>query len=285
MKWLRWIGITIAAVIASAAAAVFAFYTIGGRKLARRVDADVRPLASPTDSVSIAEGGRMTRSSSAPSATGSISKARRSSTIGCSAGWFLRTSARERQRDGGVHDPDVDSGHPSWNRWRRSPAGHHAASKYNTLIGEEDLANLVAFLQHGAETVDHDPGKTELKLARSCWDLASSISSSTRSITRTRAGEAARRTRWRRANTSCTCVVAAMVESDGRHEMGGPPLARGSALEAYDERLHDRLSFRSRTERTVARSRRMPWKLLGRLTDAELHAVWTYIRTVPSVEP
>jgi len=60
MKWLRIIAMVIGSLIVVAAIAVFALQAYGGSRL-HGLHADVMPIDVPSDSASIAEGGRLTR--------------------------------------------------------------------------------------------------------------------------------------------------------------------------------------------------------------------------------
>lgn len=76
----------------------------------------------------------------------------------------------------------------------------------------------------------------------------------------------------------------------GRMKHGGPDAPHASNLTPYNARLaawtRDDFVRAMRTGRrpdgTQINGRYMPWRAIGQSSDAELHAVWAYLQTLPS---
>jgi len=288
MKWLRWIGIVLAGLVAIVAVVGIALYLVGGRKLGRQVTLDVPPLEIPTDSLSIAEGARFVR------------------IFGCVECHGPQLEGNRMIEDpvlGTVVAPHIAPGAGSvtanfqsedWVRAVRHGIGGDGrplvimpASYYVDLLSAEDLANIIAYVRQ-KESVDHDPGRTQLRLAQvmigaGVFPIEYDQVDHAEPL---RPKPAASDTIAFGHYMAGACGICHGKNLMGNEQFGGPPLAQGGVIEAYDEP-----AFRTLIRTGVAQNGRtidtnkMPWNMFSGMTDEELHAVWTYIRSVPATTP
>lgn len=290
MKWLRWIGIFLVAVVALVAIIAFTLYTLGGRKLARKVSVTLGPIEIPTDSTSIAEGRRYVKIFLCVDCHGS------------------RLEGRVLVDDpvfGRLVPPHIAPGAGSvtanftaedWIRAIRHGVGGDGrplvvmpSSDYNGALSATDLANIVAYLQH-ADPVDNTPPRTQLKLAQVMLGAGAfrfefdQIDHSKPAPPKPSAEDTLGTGKY--FARICQGCHGESLMGGQDPDMGGPPLAQGGVLEAYDEERFIRV-FRTGVAQNGRNldAERMPWKFLGAMTEPELHAVWTYIRTVPATTP
>lgn len=288
MKWLRWIGIVLAALAVIVAVVGISLYLVGGRKLARKMTVEVAAIDLPTDSLSIAEGARYAR------------------IFGCTD-----CHGPELQGDRMIEDPvlgEVVAPHiargagsvtadfttQDWVRAIRHGIGGDGrplvimpASHYVDLLSAEDLANIIAYVRQ-AEPVDHDPGRTRLRLAQVLLGAGvfpleyDKIDHAKRPLPKPDEADTLAFGHY----MSGGCRICHGGNLMGNEEFGGPAIARGGVIESYDEDAF-RTLFRTGQARNgrMIETDRMPWNSLGKMTDDELHAVWTYVRSVSAPAP
>ncbi len=288
MKLLRWIGIGLVALVVLIGGAAIALYMIGGSTLHQTRTQDVASIDIPDDSLSIAEGRRY-------------------------AQMFACTVCHDAKLQGSVQvddpvfgrmvAPHIGPGAGSvtasyepedWVRAIRHGIGGDGrpllimpSSYFTRLIALEDLRNIVAAIRNG-EAVDHDPGKSQLRLAQVLVGLGAfkteyaSIDHAAGPPIKPDPSDTLGTGRY----LGGICSVCHGKTLMGNKEFGGPPLVRGSTMETYDEEAF-RTLFRTGQANNgrMIDEEAMPWKELGQMTDGELHAVWTWIRTVAPTIP
>jgi|SRR5664279_2767721 len=78
------------------------------------------------------------------------------------------------------------------------------------------------------------------------------------------------------------CHGHALEGNPGAHS---PNLTRGGPTGAWSEADFTRALREGKRPDGTAISDQMPWKEFGNMSDAELHAVWVFVRSVPVVAP
>jgi mono/diheme cytochrome c family protein len=287
MKVLRWIGIVLVSLVALIGIAGFVLFTIGGQKLARKLQVDVHPVSIPSDSASIAEGERYTRIFLC---------------VDCHGDRLQGQLMFEDPVLGRLTTPHISPGQGSvtadytdedWVRAIRHGVGAGGrplvvmpSKDYNKFLSGPDLANIVAYLKQ-AEPIDHEADKMELKLAQALIGAGvfpveydhidhTIVAAPKPAVTDTLALGAYF------GHICQGCHGADLMGSDDP-QMGGPALARGGVMESYDLRsfIHLFRTGEAQNGRVLERTN-MPWKPLGAMNDEELTAVWTYLRSVPA---
>jgi mono/diheme cytochrome c family protein len=288
MKLLRWIGIGLVALVVLIGGAAIALYMIGGSTLHQTHTQDVASIDIPDDSLSIAEGRRYAQM------------------FGCTVCHDAQLQGSVQVDDpvfGRMVAPHIGPGAGSvtasyepedWVRAIRHGIGGDGrplvimpSSYFTRLIALEDLRNIVAAIRNG-EAVDHDPGKSSLRLAQVLIGVGAfkteyaSIDHAAGPPTKPDPSDTLGTGRY----LGSICSVCHGKTLMGNEEFGGPPLVQGSAMDTYDEEAF-RTLFRTGQAKNgrMVDEEAMPWKELGQMTDGELHAVWTWIRTVAPTVP
>lgn len=288
MKLLRWIGIGLVALVVLIGGAAIVLYMIGGSKLQQTHTQRAASIDIPDDSLSVAEGRRY-------------------------AQMFACTACHDAHLQGSVMiddpvfgrmvAPHIGPGAGSvtasyqpedWVRAIRHGIGGDGrplvimpSSYYTQIIALEDLRNIVAAIRSG-EAVDHDPGKSQLKLAQVLIGAGAfkteyaSIDHAAGPPTKPDPSDTLGTGRY----LGGICSVCHGKTLMGNEQFGGPPLVQGSAMDTYNDEAF-RTLFRTghAANGRVVDGEAMPWKELGQMTDGERHAVWTWIRTVPPTKP
>ncbi|MGH7726298.1 MAG: c-type cytochrome [Candidatus Eiseniibacteriota bacterium] len=284
MKLLRRIGIALGVLVVLIVVAAIVLYMIGGNTLRQKHTQDVAGIDIPDDSLSIAEGRRY-------------------------AQMFACTVCHDAQLQGSVMiddpvfgrmvAPHIGPGAGSvtasyepedWVRAIRHGIGSNGrplvimpSSYYTRLMAPEDLGRIVAAIRNG-QAVDHDPGKSSLRLAQVL--LGAGVFKTEYASIDHAADPPAKPDPTDTLGTGRyvggICTVCHGPTLMGNKEFGGPPLVRGSVMDTYDEEAFRNL-FRTGQARNGRKldEEAMPWKELGQMTEGEMHAVWTWIRTVP----
>lgn len=288
MKWLRRIGIVLAGLVGLVIVVGLALFFLGGRRMSRTVTADAHPIVIPDDSLSIAEGARYAHVFMCVECHG----ARLEGTVMIDDPVLGRVIAPHIAPGEGSVTAGYDDA--DWVRAIRHGIGSDGrplvimpASYYVKLLSEEDLANIIAYVRQ-AEPVDHHPGKTSLRLAQVLIGAGvfpfeyDQIDHSKPPAVKPAPGD----TLAFGTYLGGTCRSCHGNDLMGDEEAGGTPIARGGLIEAYDEPGFVALfrSGRAPGGRMID-STRMPWHTLGAMNDAELHAVWRYVRSVPASTP
>jgi mono/diheme cytochrome c family protein len=288
MKWLRRIGVVLAALVAIVVMTALVLYVVGGRKFARTLDVDVHPIEIPDDSLSIAEGVRFARIFECVSCHG----ARLEGEVMIEDPVLGRLVAPHIAPGEGSVTTDFTT--EDWVRAIRHGIGGDGrplvimpASYFVDIVSDRDLANIIAYLQQ-VEPVDHHPGKSSWRLAQVLLGAGvfpfeyDRIDHSKPPPRRPPALDTAATGEY----LGGTCRVCHGKNLMGGEEFGGTPIAPGGLIEAYDEQSFVRL-FRTGQAQNgrMIDSTRMPWHMLGAMTDDELHAVWRYIHSVPAATP
>lgn len=288
MKVLRWVGIGLVVLVAVVAVVAISLYMVGGSKLGKRYTQEVTPIALPDDSLSLAEGMRY------------------ASLFGCTTchGASLEGNAMiDDPVFGRMVAPHIAPGAGSvtasfetehWLRAIRHGIGGDGrplvimpSSYYAKLLADEDVARIVAAIR-SAEAVDHDPGRSQLKLAQVL--IGAGAFKSEYALTDHGAIPPVKPAPTDTLGTGRylggICTVCHGDNLMGNEEFGGPPLVRGSVMDTYDEEAF-RTMFRTGQAKNgrMLDNELMPWKELGVMTDAEEHAVWRWIRTVEPTSP
>jgi mono/diheme cytochrome c family protein len=288
MKWLRWIGLSLVALVVVLAVAGIALYLVGGQKLGRTLTVDPLPIELPGDSLSITEGSRFAR------------------IFGC-----FDCHGEKLQGDVLVEDPilgkliapHIAPGEGSvttnfetddWVRAIRHGVGGDGrplavmpATSYVDYLSGADLANIIDYLRQ-LEPVDHHPGASRLLLAQvmvgaGLFQLEYDLIDHSKPFPPKASAADTMATGEHLAGTCRGCHGTDLM---GSEEFGGPALARGGTLEAYDEATFMTLFRTGNAQNGRALDPKlMPWRNLGFMTDGEIHAVWTYLRTVPAAGP
>lgn len=287
MKWLRRIGLVLAALVALVVVAGLVLFFLGGRTLGRTVTAEARAIAIPDDSLSIAEGERYATIFACRACHGS----RLEGTVMVDDPVFGRMIAPHLAPGEGSVTAGYDEA--DWVRAVRHGIGGDGrplvimpSSFYVKLLSDEDLANIVAWIRQ-LEPVDHHPGRPSLRLAQVLLGAG---------VFKTEYDQidhalpppvkpASHDTLAFGTYMGGVCRVCHGDDLMGSEEFGGTPIARGGLMEAYDEASFIAL-FRTGLApggRKVD-SLRMPWHEMGAMTDAELAAVWRYLRSIPAEE-
>lgn len=288
MKWLRWIGIVLAGLAGLVLVVGLVLFLLGGWRLGRTVTAEPHPIVIPDDSLSIAEGARYARIFACADCHG----ARLEGTVMIDDPVFGRVVAPHIAPGEGSVTADFDDA--DWVRAIRHGIGGDGrplvimpASFYVKLLGEEDLARIIAHVR-GMEAVDHDPGRSSLRLAQLLLGAG---------VFKTEYDQidhalplplrpASHDTLAFGAYLGGTCRVCHGENLTGNEEFGGTPIVRGGLIEAYDEQSFVTLFRTGRAPGgRMIDSTRMPWHTLGAMNDAELNAVWRYVRSVPASTP
>ena len=288
MKWLRWIGIVLAGLVGLVVISGLVLFFLGGRKLGRTVTAEPHPIAIPDDSLSIAEGARYARIFACADCHG----ARLEGTVMIDDPVLGRVVAPHIAPGEGSVTAGFETA--DWLRAIRHGIGGDGrplvimpATYYVKLLSEEDLARIIAYVRQ-AEPVDHHPGKTSLRLAQVLLGAGvfpfeyDQIDHAMPAPPKPAAGDTLAVGMY----IGGICRACHGENLMGDEEAGGTPIARGGLIEAYDERSFVALFRTGRTPGgRMIDSTRMPWHTLGAMNDAELDAVWRYVRSVPASTP
>jgi len=257
-------------------------FGLGGRKLARTVTAEVQPLAIPSDSASVAEGERLV----------SIYMCAK-----CHGEQLEGHLIAEDPVFGRLVAPHIAPGAGSvtagftedqWVRAIRHGVGGDGrplvvmpSYEYNTL-SREDLGRIIAYVKQ-VPAVDHTPPKMRLRLAQVLIGAGvfpfdyDRIDHSVPPVTKPASDDLVAKGRY----VGMLCRACHGADLMGSEDMGGPQLARGGKLDAYDEAAFRRVfSTGVAADGHAIDPEKMPWESLGHMTDEELHAVWAYLRTV-----
>lgn len=288
MKVLRWIGIGIVVLVSAIAVAAISLYVIGGNMLRQTTTQDVAAVAIPDDSLSIAEGQRYANIFGCTSCHGD----RLQGNLLVDDPVFGQLVAPHLAPGAGSVTTSFEA--EDWVRAIRHGIGGDGrpllimpSSEYSKGMAEEDMGRIIAWIR-SSEPVDHDPGKSRLRLAQVM--VGAGMVKTDYELTDHSATPPAKPKATDTLGTGrylggvCTaCHGKALM---GSKEFGGPPLVRGSVMDTYDE-----ASFRTLFQTGQARNGRMldtkvmPWRELGHMTPGELYAVWTWIRTVEPSTP
>lgn len=287
MKWLRWIGIGIGALVLTLAIAGFTLYAVGGSKMSRKIDVDVYPIAIPSDSVSIAEGTRL---------------AQMYGCTDCHGEHLEGTVMIEDPMLGRVVAPHIAPGRGSvtaeftdedWLRAVRHGVGRDGrplvimpASIYQELVSGEDIGKILAYVQR-VDAIDNEPPETRLRLAQVM--LGAGIFPFEYDLIEDHAAPPPARPRPDQivelgSYVGATCRACHGEDLMGADEAGfpAPQLARGGGvIDAWTEEDFGRFFDTGVTpDGREIDPNRMPWKNLGLMTESEKHAVWSYLQTV-----
>jgi mono/diheme cytochrome c family protein len=283
MKLLRRIGFGLVALIVLIAGAAIVLYMMGGSTLHRTHTRDVAAIEIPDDSLSIAEGRRYAQMFACTACHG----AQLQGSVMIDDPVFGRMIAPHIGPGAGSVTASYDA--KDWVRAIRHGIGGDGrplmvmpSSYFTRLIALEDLRNIVAAIRSG-EAVDHDPGKSRLRLAQVLVG-AGAFKTEFASIDHAASPPA----KPSPSDTLGTgrylggiCSVCHGKMLMGNEEFGGPPLVQGSAMDTYDEDAFRTLFRTGRAKNgRMLDQEAMPWRELGQMKDGELHAVWTWIRTV-----
>lgn len=288
MKWLRRIGIVLAGLVALVVVTLVVLFFVGGRRMGRVVTAEAMPLAIESDSLSLAEGARLARIYGCRTCHG----ARLEGAVMIDDPVLGRVVAPHIAPGAGSVTTDFDDA--DWVRAIRHGIGGDGrpllimpATDFVKILSAEDLADIIAYVRHG-EPVDHDPGRSALRLgqvllgAGMFWFEYDRIDHSTPPATKPAADDTLAFGRYL-GGICRTCHGENLM---GNEEFGGTPLARGGLLEAYDEQSFAAFFRSGRTPGgRMIDSLKMPWHELGAMNEAEMAAVWRYLRSVPASEP
>jgi mono/diheme cytochrome c family protein len=276
------LGILIIAVVGLAVVTAGVLFAVGTNRIAKPHAVAVEAIPIPSDSASIAEGRRLT------------------TLFGCRECHGERLEGKTLVDDpmlGHLVSPHIAPGEGSvtagyaeedWIRVLRNGIAKDGraliimpADQYSHAA-REDVGSLVAYLMR-AEPVDHVPPKTALRLVTALigagvFPLEPDLIDHEQPAPRKPAQED---TTAFGDYLALTCRGCHGQDLMGDAEFGGPPLARGSAFDTYDEVAFGRLLDTGLTPngRTLDPAK-MPWRALGVMTPVERHAVWAFLKTV-----
>lgn len=298
MKVLKWLGLTAAGLVLLVACAAAYILVAGGRKANATVVAPEESVAIPTDSAALARGRHLAEA---------INKCVDCHRADFGGGMviddpkFMRLAAPNLTRGrGGVGTAysDVD-----WVRALRHGVNRSGRkvvlmpAEVYTNMDDADLGAVIAFVK-SVPPVDREQPAPEfgpiarMLLATGNFPLHvyDHIDHSRRTVV-PRAPESDTVAYGRYLATIGGCTACHRANLAGGPIPGMPPGARPAAnltpagIGHYSEQDFFRaLREGQRPGGAPIDSLAMPWPASGRMTDAEIHAVWRYLRSVPPVE-
>lgn len=296
MKVLKWIGIGVASLIVLLVIAAASVYAIGGSKAKKTYDVTAQPVTVPTDSASIARGRHLVR------AVGKCVDCHGEDlggTMFIDGMPFARVAASNLTRGrGGVGSRYTDLDYVRAIRHGVLPDGRGAiimpAEAYR-WFSDQDLGAIIAYIR-SVPAVDREwsaPAIGPIGRALITFDIAPIFPAATFDQSRADVGTppAADTTpeygRYLANAGGCTaCHGAAM---SGREPFAGSPpgTPRSANLTPYvtnDWTEADFIRVLREGKGIGGRdidNKVMPWRLAGEMTDAEIHAIWLWLRSLP----
>jgi len=296
MKILKWIGIIVASCIVLLIVAAASVYALGGRKAARKYDITVAPVTIPGDSAAIARGRHLVR------AVGKCVDCHGEDLGGTSfidGMPFARVAAPNLTRGrGGVA---ARYGDLDWVRSIRHgvlPDGRGAiimpAEAYR-WFSDDDLGAIIAYVK-SAPPVDREWGEPRLgPIARALLTFgavplfpAATFDHSRADIGPAPAADTTAAYGRYLANAG-GCTVCHTPAMSGQAPMPGSPpgspaapnLTPGAIPEWTEADFVRVLREGKGMGGRPIDNAHMPWRLSGEMTDAEIHAIWLWLRSLP----
>jgi len=293
-KVLKWVGIAVAGLVALAIVVAAGIYWQGGREAGRTVTVAFQPIPIPTDSASLARGQHL---------AASITKC-----VHCHGENLGGTQMINGMPFMNLWAPNITSGagglggqlsDADWERAIRygvGPTGRRLvimpADAY-VYLSDADLADVIAYLKSvppvaGARPAPQFGPIARMLLATGTFPLYTydQIDVSRRTIPPAPAyGDTLALGRY-------LTHVGGCISCHGPNLAGGPipgmppgtkPAANltPTGIGQFTEADFVRVLREGTGPGGVPIDTLMPWKLSGTMTDPEIHAVWTYIRSVP----
>ncbi|MEO8560949.1 MAG: c-type cytochrome [bacterium] len=293
VRWLTRLGFALGAVVVILLVAAFAVYAASERRIHRQYAITPRPIVLPTDSASIARGGHIARS------FGMCVECHGEKLDGqvMFEGPLGMVSARNLTRGtGGIGTLLTDVDMVRAIRHGVAPDGRPLmimpAQDY-TNLSDADLAAVIAYVKSVPPSDNIVPESTIEPLGRALFvagqlplfpaermnHAAAAPASASPGGSKEYGGYIAR--------VACRgCHGPGLA--GGPVEAGDPNWAPASNLtvagptKTWNEADFVRLMRTGRRPDSVPVSGAMPWKSTARMTDEELHAVWSYLRSLPS---
>ena len=296
-KLLRWLGIAVVVLVCALLLGASIVYAVSSRRINRRYNVAAEPVAIPTDSASRARGRHLVEA---------VAKCPDCHRANLGGGRFIDDPALAR-----VAAPNLTRGRGgAGNRFRDAdwvrvirhgvlPGGRGAiimpAEAY-VHLSDADLGAVIAYVKSvpPVDTTWPPPrfgpvGRTLLALDKLPVFPAASIDHARRNVATPASDTTVAYGRYLANTGGChSCHNAAL--SGGANAAGppdSPPAANltPTGLAGWTEEMFVRvLREGKKPDGSAVDDNFMPWRSSGKMSDAEIHAVWLYLRSVPPKE-
>lgn len=282
-RWLRWVGIAAGAVVALLVLALATVYVVSGRHLRRTHDIPPSTVRAATDSAAVARGQHL---ATAIGKCGDCHGADLGGDMMMDSPVFARLAAANITTGrGGLRDyTDAD-----WERAIRHGVGQDGrplvfmpAEAYYAMT-DADLAALIAYLRT-VQPVDRELPRPQVgPIARTLYLMGGFpllpvelVDHSTRPAD-PEPGETAEYGEYLATIGGCRGCHGANLDGTGAPDTPDISPARLGAWTEAD--FFRALRQGVRPDGSVIDPGKMPWVSSGRMTDAEIRAVWLYVRS------
>ena len=295
-RWVKGLGYATGALVVIVVLAGAGVYGFSESRLRRAVEVTPAPLTIPTDAVSLARGEHLVRS--VGGCVGCHGENLAGGTVVEDA-VFARVYARNLTRGkGGVGDSLNDADFVRAIRHGRAPDGRALKimpSGDYAHFSDSDLAAVIAYVK-SVPAVDRTTpamsvgpiGRTLLVAGKLPLLPAEEL---TRDPVHPSAGTPGRTVEYGNYLASIGCKGCHGLALAGGPIAAGPPdwppaanLTPAGNLKSWTEENFKQLLRTGKRPNGAPVNEAMPWPVMGRMTDDELHAIWMYLTSLPATQ-
>jgi len=287
---LKWVGLTLGGLIALCLVAAGALYALSGRKLSATHDGPTEPaLVIPSDSASIARGAHLVDALPCGQCHGTDYGGK----VFADAGPFALLVGPNLTRGRGGPNPPLTN--VEWERAIRHGVRRAGTplvvmpSEVFNAIADADLASMIAYLKQ-LPPVDREVQPTTLRiigrllLGAGQVKTAADLSPRTAHVSSVDTTPGLEYGRYLASIAGCQGCHGSSFSGGPGFEANSPPVSNitPTGIGHYTEDdFTNAMRTGQRPHGGGALKEDMPWKFYGKMSDGELHSIWSFLKTLP----